>query len=132
MLQIDVETCNRGIFRVRAARGARRVVHGEACTASRAPPCFLPAAMEHFRATIRLAGSRADPRAAALLQPSSIRPHVRWDQRPWVAAVVAAASAPARERMLFVLGDSKAQALVTGLSAKRNDPTRASFRLCVC
>ena len=25
-------TCHRGIFRVRAARGARRAVHGEACT----------------------------------------------------------------------------------------------------
>ena len=29
---VDVDTCHRGIFRVRAARGARRAVHGEACT----------------------------------------------------------------------------------------------------
>ena len=30
--RVDVDTCHRGIFRVRAARGARRAVHGEACT----------------------------------------------------------------------------------------------------
>ena len=28
--RVDVDTCHRGIFRVRAARGARRAVHGEA------------------------------------------------------------------------------------------------------
>ena len=32
--RIGDETCHRGIFRVRAARGARRVVHGEACTSA--------------------------------------------------------------------------------------------------